>query len=277
MFHRPTTFEEALAVKARLGGQVVPIAGGTDLVVTLNRGVPCPADLLDLSAVKSYDRIEQDNGHLLLSAGATFARLADVEVQCLARAARSVGGPQVRNRGTIGGNLATASPAGDGCVALLALDADVEISHAERGARWLKLADFFLDYKKTDLADDELISRIRIPSPAQLQETAWYKIGKRGAVNIAVVACAAARFADGRIGMSFGSVAPMPLRAIETERLLAGNPLTAELIDQAAAQAMTEVRPIDDWRASADYRRAMCGVLARRLLRLVQTEQERDM
>lgn len=274
MFHRPTSFEEALAVKARLGAEVTPIAGGTDLLVGLNRGETLGADTLDLSTVADFGRIERQDGSLLLSAGVTWAQLARLEVECVARAARSVGGPQIRNRGTIGGNLASASPAGDASVALLALDAEVELSHAARGPRWIKLTDFFLSYRRTALADDELIARVRIPAPGALRGSAWYKIGKRGAVNISVVCAAAGRLADGRVCLAFGSVAPVPLRAVRTEALLAGRPLTGELIERAVAEAMAEVRPIDDWRASADYRRAMCGVLTRRLLRQVRTEQE---
>ena len=276
MFHQPTNLAEALAVKARLGAKVTPIAGGTDLIVGLNRGAELTTDTLDLSAVADYDRIEQDGGSLLLSAGVTWAQMARLDIACLAAAARNVGGPQIRNRGTIGGNLATASPAGDGSVALLALDADLELSHAARGARWIKLTDFFLSYHQTALADDELISRLRIPVDESLQRTAWYKVGKRGAVNISLVCAAVARFANRRVCIAFGSVAPVPMRAFQTEGLIDGQPLTNELIDRAAEQATAEVQPIDDWRASADYRRAMCGVLTRRLLRQVQTEQERS-
>ncbi|HUU82246.1 MAG TPA: FAD binding domain-containing protein [Phycisphaerae bacterium] len=274
MFHRPATFAKALAIKADLGGRVTPLAGGTDLIVGLNRGTSLGEEVLDLSGVADYGDIDTENGSLLLRGGVTFARLARLDIRCLADAARSVGGPQIRNRGTIAGNLATASPAGDGSAALLALDAEVEISHATRGARWIKLADYFLEYRKTALGDDELISRIRIPAPDALEATAWYKIGKRGAVNISVVCAAAARWPDGRLCLAFGSVAPVPMRATETERLIGTGPLTEELIHQAAQCAMTEVRPIDDWRASADYRRAMCGVLTRRLLRAVRADSE---
>jgi CO/xanthine dehydrogenase FAD-binding subunit len=172
--------------------------------------------------------------------------------------------------------LATASPASDGSVALLALDAEVELAHAERGPRWLKLREFFLEYRRTALADDELISRIRIPAAGSLRASAWYKIGKRGAVNIAVVCEAVARWSDGRVAIAFGSVAPTPLRGVEAERTIGVGPLTDELVEQAAAQAEREVQPIDDWRASADYRRAMCRTLTRRLLRAVQSDDERS-
>jgi len=274
MFYRPTSFDEALAVKARLGDAVVPIAGGTDLIVGLNRGNELGPETLDLSAVADYGRVDRENGWLLLSAGTTWARLAGLDVECLAAAASSVGGPQIRNRGTIGGNLASASPAGDGSVALLALDADIELGHATRGSRWIKLAEFFLSYRQTALAGDELISRVRIPARDTLQATAWYKIGKRGAVNISVVCGAAVRFGDGRVGLAFGSVAPVPLRAVKTQAVIDGQPLTDAVIERAADEAMAEVQPIDDWRASADYRRAMCGVLTRRLLRKMQTQAE---
>lgn len=274
MFHRPSSFDEALAIKADLGGRVTPVAGGTDLLVGLNRGQTLGDQVLDLSGVTDCERIERQGDWLLLSAGVRFAQLAGLEVKCLADAARSVGGPQIRNRGTIAGNLASASPAGDGSVALLALDADVELSHATRGSRWIKLSEYFLSYRQTALGDDELISRVRIPAADTLQATAWYKIGKRGAVNISLVCAAAARWPDGRVCMAFGSVAPIPMRAADTERLIGTGPLTDELIDRAAQSATAEVRPIDDWRASAEYRRAMCGVLARRLLRAVRTDSE---
>lgn len=276
MFHRPATLDQALTVKARAGAGVTVIAGGTDLIVGLNRGTALGADVLDLSGVADFDRIERDNGWLLLSGGTRFAQLAGLEIDCLARAARSVGSPQIRNRGTIAGNLATASPAGDGSVALLALDAELELRHAERGARWLKLTDYFRSYRQTALADDELITRIRIPAPESLRGSGWYKIGKRGAVNVSVVCAAAARFADGRVCIALGSVAPVPMRVVEAERLIGRSPLTDELIEQAAERAGREVSPIDDWRASADYRRAMCRTLTRRVLRMIQTDDERN-
>ncbi|MCP4248029.1 MAG: xanthine dehydrogenase family protein subunit M [bacterium] len=276
MFHRPTSFDDALAIKARLASAVTPLAGGTDLIVGLNRGQPLPGEVLDLSSVQDNAGTGLENGALLLGAGVTWAQLGRLEIECLARAALSVGGPQIRNRGTIGGNLATASPAGDGSVALLALDAEIELSHAERGSRWLRLADFFVSYRKTTLTEDELISRIRVPAPDALQGTAWYKIGKRGAVNISLVCAAAARWPDGRIALAFGSVAPVPLRAVRTEAVVSGQKLTDGLIERAGVEAETEVQPIDDWRASADYRRAMCRTLTRRLLRQLQTPDERE-
>ena len=122
------------------------------------------------------------------------------------------------------------------------------------------------------LGDDELIARIRIPAPESLRTTAWYKIGKRGAVNISMVCAAVGQWPDGRVRIALGSVAPTPLRAVKTEELIGVEPLTDELIERAAEEVTAEVSPIDDWRASADYRRAMCGGLIRRLLRTVRNQ-----
>jgi CO/xanthine dehydrogenase FAD-binding subunit len=193
----------------------------------------------------------------------TFAQMAALPVRALAEAARSVGGPQIRNMGTIAGNLGTASPAGDGSVALLALDAEVELSHAERGGRWVRLEAFFHDYKQTALRPDELITRVRFPADFK---SLWYKIGKRGAVNISIVCCAIGRSPAGEYRIALGSVGPYPMRAKGAEEILKGRALTDALIEQVAEMAKKEASPIDDQRSSARYRRAMCKVLVRRLL-----------
>jgi len=140
---------------------------------------------------------------------------------------------------------------------------DVELTSAARGPRWVDIRSFFRGYRQTELAADELVTRVRVPyNPA----TRWYKIGKRGAVNISLVCCAVARRPDQTYGLAFGCVGPTPLFAPQAEALLGRAPLTPERIDAAAAQAETEVAPIDDHRGSAAYRRAMCRTLAHRLL-----------
>ena len=263
MLHQPRHWQEALELKARLGGDLTALAGGTDLLVALNRGQWKPNGILDLKAIPDYDRIDRDNGTYRLSAGATYSHIGQLPVAALAQAALSIGGPQVRNRGTIGGNLGTASPAGDGCVALLALDATIEMQHATRGARSLPARDFFVDYRRTALQPDELIASVRIPAD---WTTAWYKIGKRSSVNISIVCCGIGRSPEGRFHVALGCVGPYPIRAARTEALLNSAPLTPESIEAAAQLVTTEVAPIDDHRASGEYRRAMCGVVLRRLL-----------
>ncbi len=269
MFLQPRHLDAALALRAEHGPDVVTIGGGTDLIVQLNHGRLRPAGWLDLSQVADFQEIGKQDGEIVLAGGATFARIACMATGCLAAAARSVGGPQVRNRGTIAGNLATASPAGDGSTALLALDALVELAHARRGRRTLPITEFFRDYKQTALAPDELITSVRFRAGAP---TGWYKIGKRGACNIAVVCCAVAQPADGTYRIALGSVGPYPMRATRAETVLAQGGLTEETIAQAAEEAMREAQPISDHRASAAYRRAMCGVLVRRLLTQLREE-----
>ena len=264
MLHQPQTLQEALELRGRLKGDAVVVHGGTDVLVAMNRGELRPRSFLDLSGVRDFDVIERDNGWICIGAGTTFARLAALDVTCLREAALSVGGPQVRNAGTIGGNLVTASPAGDGAVALLALDAQVEVASAARGPRRLSLNDaWFLAYRQTALEDDELITRVRVRADL---ETAWYKIGRRGAVNIGLVCCAIGCSRDDRYCLAFGCVAFRPIRTPHAEKLLNGQALNDNLIEEAARSVMREVSPIDDHRAGAAYRRAMCGVLAQRLL-----------
>ncbi|MFH0982903.1 MAG: FAD binding domain-containing protein [Planctomycetota bacterium] len=265
MFYQPRTLQEALELRGRLRDDAVVVNGGTDVLVGMNHGTLRPRSFLDLSHLRDFNLIERDNGWLGLGAGTTFAQLGRLEIKCLREAALSVGGPQIRNAGTIGGNLVTASPAGDGIVALLALEAQVEVASAARGPRWLDLnEEWFLAYRKTALQDDELVTHLRLRADF---ETAWYKIGKRGAVNISLVCCAVGRSPEGRYDLAFGSVAFRPIRAPKAEQLLEGHTLTDEVIAQAAEGVMQEVSPIDDHRAGAAYRRAMCGVLTRRLLR----------
>ena len=263
MLYQPTHLDEALRLKAQLGGQIEALAGGTDLIVAMTRGQWHPKNILDLTRIAGGSAIRRKNGSYEILHGVTYTQLMRLPVKVLAQAASSIGGPQIRNRGTLAGNLGTASPAGDGSVALLALDAKLELTHADRGARTLPVRDYFLGYKHTELKPDELITRMTVPGD---WTTAWYKIGKRSSVNISVACAAVGRSPEGRYCVAFGAVGPYPLHAPKTEALLNGNELTHELIAAAAAAAKSEVAPITDHRASAAYRRAMCAVLLRRLL-----------
>ncbi|HNO78934.1 MAG TPA: FAD binding domain-containing protein [Phycisphaerae bacterium] len=263
MFHQPMTFEQALELRSELGADATVINGGTDVVVAMNHGAIKPTCFLDLSRIKAIRKIDRENGHLILGAGATFAQLGKLHVRALREASLSVGGPAIRNMGTIGGNIATASPAGDGCVALLALGADVQLASKDRGQRWMPLVDYFIDYRKTALADDELIQAVRIPNNPRSR---WYKIGKRGAVNISLVCCAVSQNEDKKTKLAFGCVGPIPKITPKASALLNGETLSPGLIDDVANLVAQEVSPIDDQRGSAVYRRAMCSTLTRRLL-----------
>lgn len=283
MFHQPRSLDEALELKRRLGIDASFLAGGTDLIVMMNQGRFAPRAYVDLTHISDLDRVSEPLPHVPLESrsfhiggGTTFARLARLPVPALAEAALSVGGPQIRNRATIAGNLATASPAGDGSTALLALDAELTLRSSST-ARSVPLREFFLDYRRTALAPDEIIESIRIPAGWR---SAWTKLGKRGAMNISIVCCAVGLSPTGEFRIAFGSAGPYPLRTTETERFLTDRfrekrqrgetgegLIRPEVIDEACRMVSQEVRPIDDFRAGADYRRAMAGALLRKALR----------
>lgn len=291
MFLQPQSVEEALRLKRDFRADAAFVAGGTDLVVMMNHGRALPRVLIDLSHVPGIADVALLPGepnrndaatwrvgqHYSAGCAATFAKCGQLPVECLAHAALSVGGPQIRNRGTLAGNIASASPAGDGSTALLALEADLELRNAEQ-TRTLPLCDFFVEYRKTRLESDEMITAIRFPADWR---SAWFKLGKRGAMNISLVCCAAAVSPDGRFHVAFGSVGPYPMRVPKAEQYLTealatdasaestGSAIRLEpkVIEEACALAAGEVRPIDDFRGSADYRRAMAGASLRKVLR----------
>ena len=262
MFYQPKSIGEALERKAELQDRAPFIAGGTDLVVLMNAGKAAPEHFVDLSHVKGLNAIHRSNGTLELAGNVTHAQCGRLPVRCLAQASLSVGGPGIRELGTIAGNLATASPAGDGSTALLALDAELELSSV-RGTRRLPLDKFFVSYRKTALASDEMITKVFIPTNCQSD---WAKNGKRGAVNISVVAAAVAITPKNEARIALASVAPTPMRCYQTEQFLAKNGFGIDSIRQAIDIVRREIKPITDHRASADYKMHLAGVMVRRLL-----------
>lgn len=273
MFYQPATIEEALAAKAELGDAARFVAGGTDLVVALRKGRPAPEHVIDLGRVAGLDDLGEVGGFLRVGAGVCHRRLEESGVTALAQAAATVGGPQIRNLGTVGGQIGTASPAGDVSIALLALKAECELFSLARGARRLPLAEMFVSYAKTALAPDELLTAIYVPLG---RRSAFHKIGKRKAVAISLVVVAASVAPDGDVGLGLGCVGPIPLTCKPAEALLRERGLGDATIDEAAALVEQAVAPIDDHRGSADYRRAMAKTLTRRLLRqLAPGQRER--
>ncbi|WP_432851188.1 FAD binding domain-containing protein [Amycolatopsis sp. CA-161197] len=277
-FLRPADLGEALAVKAERP-DAVPIAGGTDVMVELNFDHRRPAALLDLTGVAELAEWSTSDGTLpestiRLGAAVSYSRVITElgePLPALAMASRTVGSPQIRNRGTVGGNLGAASPAGDTHPVLLALGARVEVASV-RGTRVLPAEEFYLGVKRNALEPDELITAVHLPAHAGPQQFA--KVGTRNAMVIAVCSFAVnLRPAKREVGASVGSAAPTPRRARAAEEFLAAElPWDAptaladslkrrfgELVAEAAA-------PIDDVRGSADYRRHALAVLARRTL-----------
>ena len=214
-FLQPTSWADALAVRAeRL--DAVPIAGGTDLMVDINFDRRRPGALLDLGRVPELRAWTTEDGWIRLGAGVPYARIIDdlgAALPGLAMASRTVGSPQIRIRGTVGGNLGSASPAGDAHPPLLAAGAVVEVESAARGTRRIPAADFYTGVKRNALAPDELIAAVLVPPAAGPQQ--FCKVGTRNAMVIAVSAFACALHPDRKaVGTGIGSAAPTPRRAI---------------------------------------------------------------
>jgi CO/xanthine dehydrogenase FAD-binding subunit len=281
-FLRPAGLDEALALKAE-NPEAVPIAGGTDVMVELNFDARRPPALLDLGRVDELTAWQTDDGHVRIGAAVPYTRiiaeLGDV-LPGLAMASRTVGSPQIRNRGTVGGNLGSASPAGDAHPPLVAVNASVELASV-RGVRTVSVREFFAGPKRSVLARDELITAVTVPVARGPQQFA--KVGTRNAMVIAVCSFAVSVDLDSRtVGTGIGSAGPTPLRAREAEEFAAAElPWgTREALPDNVSRAFGQLvaaaaRPIDDVRGTAAYRRHALSVLARRTLGWAWQEVDR--
>lgn len=256
----------------------MPIAGGTDLMVDLNFARRRPERLLDLTRVSELRALDTNQGTVRIGAGVPFSRIVEELGHLtpgLVIASRTVGSPQIRNRGTLGGNLATASPAGDAVPPLVAAGAEVEIASAA-GTRTVPVESFATGPRRNVLAADEIITAVRLPTAPGPQQFA--KVGPRNAMVIAV--CSFALALDPvtrRVGTGIGSAAPTVIRATEAEQFLEGvldegglwgspAPLAESAVVRFGQLVAMAARPIDDVRGTIDYRRHALGVLARRTL-----------
>ena len=253
---------------------VRPIAGGTDLMVTITGELaPPPASVVDLWAIDALRGIAIDGDALVLGALTTYtdvrrSALCREHVPALVEAAGTIGAAQIQNRGTLGGNIANASPAGDTLPVLLAADAVIVVG-SERGERHVPASEFWTGYRQTALAHDELILRIRLPLAAE-REMRFRKIGTRRAQAISKVVMAVAWQGDGTwqgVRVALGSVAATPVRAPATEHALEGRQPTPETADRAAETLATELAPIDDVRSTAEYRRLVAARVLHRIVR----------
>lgn len=281
-FLQPRSWDEALALRAERP-DALAVRGGTDVMVALNFDRDRPGALLDLTRcpeIETHSRVTADGGdHVRLGAGVSWRRVIDElgdVLPGLAAAARSVGSPQIRNRGTVGGNLGSASPAGDAHPVLLATGAVVEVASAARGPRDIPVHEFFTGVKRSALAQDELIAAVRIPVTRAPQQFA--KIGTRNAMVISVASFGLALHPGrGGVGTGIGSAAPTPVAAPAAEEFLGGALAENSLWSSRAPIADSVARrfgdlvgaaasPIDDVRGTAAYRRHALSVLARRTL-----------
>ncbi|NXY95481.1 FAD binding domain-containing protein [Streptomyces sp. BR123] len=276
-FLRPATWEEALAAKAEYPA-ALPIAGGTDVMVEINFDHRRPEYLMDLTRIGLLCEWEVGEDTTVLGAAVPYTDIVERlrgPLPGLALASRTVASPQIRNRGSVGGNLGTASPAGDAHPALLAAGAEVE-AESVRGSRMIPIDAFYTGVKRNALAPDELIKTIRIANATGPQQ--FSKVGTRNAMVIAVCAFGMALHPRSRtVRTGIGSAAPTPVRAETAEEFLSaaleeggfwesGQALTPSLTREFGALAAASCNPIDDVRGTAGYRRHAVGVLARRQL-----------
>jgi CO/xanthine dehydrogenase FAD-binding subunit len=285
-FFRPESWQEALEIRAAHPGSV-PIFGGTDVMVDLNFDRERPEAIMDLTQVPEIQEWDEEDGRLRIGAGVTYTRIiAELgdRLPGLAMASRTVGSPQIRNRGTVGGNLGTSSPAGDALPPLYASDAEVELA-SSNGTRRVPVTDFITGPKRNVLNPNELIAAFHIPEAEGPQQ--YSKIGTRNAMVIAVCAFGLALHPERRkVGTCVGSAAPTPVRAAEAEDFIEGvleeqglwdsrEEIGEPALVRFGEMVETVTRPISDVRGTAAYRTHAVGVLARRTLKWAWDEYRR--
>ncbi len=271
----PGTLDGVLALMAESPGVWTPIAGGTELMVQFGAGRLQARRLVNIFGLRELGGITMGEGTIRIGAGVTYTELRRdavvlAELPLLARAASWTGAIANQNRGTLGGNLVNGSPAADSPPALLAYEAEVVLVSRRGGERRVAYAEFHAGYKRTVLAEDELVRAIEVPRRAW---THGYlrKVGPRNAQAISKVAlgavarCTAGRVEEARLGLA--SVAAAPFRCVATEAALAGKTLGPELIEEARAALAGEIAPLDDVRSTARYRRQVAGNLLEEFLR----------
>ena len=273
---QPATWTEALEIKAA-HPEALPIAGGTDVMVELNLDHHRPDAIMDLTRIRELTEWAGDDGMLRIGAGVSYTRLIDElgdRMPGLAIASRTVGSPQIRNRGTVGGNLGTASPAGDAHPPLLASGPRVQVElHSTSGVRRVPVREFYIGPKRNAMRKDELIAAFLVPPPRGAEQ--FSKVGTRNAMVIAVCSFAlAVDHGNHQVGTGIGSAGPTPLRALEAEDFISGeldwqnrkmpSDATVRRFGELVAAA---AKPIDDVRGTAAYRRHALSVMAQRCLR----------
>lgn len=276
-FCEPDDVEQACALLAEAGDSAAIVAGGTDLLVKMKRGVIEPDVVISIARFRD-DAVRGDNGMLIIDSQATMAELGGHPglhgtYRSIAEGALAVGSPQIRNRATVGGNLVSARPCADTAPPLLCWGARLNLRSAE-GQRILELNDFFKGPGKTLIRPGEILTSIELDKPAEPSGGAFLKLIRRATLEITIVSAAATIVLDGPggavrdVGIVLGSVAPVPLRARAAEDAMRGEKVSGKSVARAASAAAKEARPIDDLRGGASYRREMVEVLVRRSLEL---------
>jgi CO/xanthine dehydrogenase FAD-binding subunit len=276
-YRDPNSLPEVLKILETRDRTVKVLAGGTDLILLMKQGLVCPSLVVDVKQVSELNRLEWNSQEgLRLGAAVPLSRLLAFnelpkEFGILLQACSLIGSRQIKNRGTLGGNICNAAPSADSAPALLCLGAKAVLA-SSRGTRTMALDDFFLAPGKTALAEDELLVEIAIPTPPIRSAGCYLRHTAREEMDIAVAGAASfltsapekGRLQSVRIAL--GAVAPTPLRARGAEAVLVGKTVTPALVEKAAEQAAGEAGPISDVRGSAEYRRELVRVLVRRTL-----------
>jgi carbon-monoxide dehydrogenase medium subunit len=283
-YYTPNNLEQALELLAEAAPKARIIAGSTDLILEIERDVRPEVDtVIDITRIPGLDSITMEGDWIHLGPLVTHNHVAGSglireHAFALAHACWEVGAPQIRNRGTVAGNLITASPANDSITPLMVLDAQVTL-RSVRGERVVRLDEFYEGVRKTVMKPDEIMLDIAFPVPSAGTQTAFYKLGLRKAQAISVVnAAVAVQLADNEVRsarITLGSVAPKIIRAQAAEEVLIGKPLSDDIISEAARLAMDAASPIDDIRGSAAYRRHMVEVCVRRSLKRIALGEEK--
>jgi carbon-monoxide dehydrogenase medium subunit len=273
-YTRPNDLDEALGWLSTLGDRAKIIAGGTDLVPLMRENLVTPSHVIDINNLRDLDFIKEEKGLIMIGAATRMraieqSPIVQAKIPMLAETAQLVGEIGVRNIATIGGNLVNASPAADSAPPLLTLDASVKIRKLKT-ERTIKLQGFFVHVKKTVLRPDELMTEVHIPVPPPKSGGSFIRLTKRGGNTISIVSAAAFLTLKRNIcslaRIAMGSVAPIPIRIPDAEKVLEGTEPTEERIRTAAETALRSIKPISDVRASAEYRNETSKTLVRRAL-----------
>ena len=281
-YHEPENLEDACEMLADLKGKASPLAGGTDLLVNMKKGVVSPRHVLSLSRIKELKSMGVKDGRMRIGPCVTAAELAESsdiknDFMALSVGAAHLGSPLIRNLATVGGNVLSARPAADIPPSLIAYGSKVVLKK-QGGERTLTLEQFFNGPGQTVIGPDELLTKFILENPPPYSGSGYVKLGKRKALEISVVNVAAfisLESPDGpirKVRIVLGAVAPVPLRARSSEKVLIGQRPGGKLFAKAGAAAARDSKPIDDFRGSAQYRRNMVAVLTKRALTIAFDE-----
>ena len=281
-YHEPSDLNDACQIMERLGADARPLAGGTDLIVNMRKGVISPDHLVSLGKIEDLNGIEHSSGLIRIGACVKVSDLVRSVQLCslfsaLGLGAKSLGSPLIRNLATIGGNLVSGRPAADLPPPLMAYDANLLLKSSS-GEREIPIDQFFNGPGLTAIGNDEILTEIQLREPPPHSGSGYIKLGLRGALEISIVNVASFISLDRRNGnirsarVVLGAVAPTPMRAFSAEEMLLGEKPDEKLFVRAGEAASEESRPIDDFRGSAGYRRDMVKVLTQRSLNMAFNE-----